>query len=159
MPYIFRKIVKEEFYKLRDLFPDTDTMWEKFKEKRLKQFDELDIDIYVIEENDKIIGEISVNYSSHDLESETIPKVRVYLEAFRLDKKYQGKGLGQKLIKYTISDLEQNGYKEFTIGVEENNEVAKHIYFKCGFTEAIDKGHGNEYDPCDYTLYIKRIKA
>lgn len=156
MDYIYRRINKEEFSKLRRLFPDTDMMWEKFKNKRLKQFDESDIDIYVIEKDNIFVGEISVNYSSHDLESETIPNVRVYLEAFRLDKEYQGKGLGQKLIEYTIADLESRGYEEFTIGVEEDNNIAKHIYFKYGFTEAIDKGHGNEYDPCDYTLYIKK---
>ena len=156
MDYIYRRINKEEFSKLRRLFADTDMMWEKFKNKRLKQFDESDIDIYVIEKDNIFVGEISVNYSSHDLESETIPNVRVYLEAFRLDKEYQGKGLGQKLIEYTIADLESRGYEEFTIGVEEDNNIAKHIYFKYGFTEAIDKGHGNEYDPCDYTLYIKK---
>lgn len=154
--YIFRKIHKEEFYKLRKLFPDNDAMWEKFTKKRLQQFNEQDIDIYVIEHNDKFIGEISINYSSHDLESETIPGVRVYLEAFRLEKEYQRQGLGQQLIEYAINDLENQGYKEFTIGVEEDNDIAKHIYFKYGFTEAIDKGHGNEYDPCDYTLYMKK---
>ena len=159
MNYTFKKIEKEEFVKLRRLFPDNDIMWEKFKNKRLNQFDESDIDIYVIEINNEFIGEISVNYSNHDLETETIPGVRVYLEAFRLEAKYQGQGLGQQLIEYAISDLEKRGYSEFTIGVEEDNDIAKHIYFKYGFTEAIDQGHGNEYDPCDYTLYMKKKKV
>ena len=42
--------------------------------------------------------------------------------------------------------------------VLETNEIAKHIYFKNGFTEAIEKGHGDEFDPTDYTLYMKSIK-
>ncbi|MDE7249950.1 MAG: GNAT family N-acetyltransferase, partial [Lachnospiraceae bacterium] len=93
-----------------------------------------------------------------DLSTEAIPNQRVYLQAFRLDKKCQGLGLGQKLIQYVLSDLEGQGYTEFTIGVEEDNIRAKHIYFKLGFTEAIDKGYGDEFDPSDYTLYMRSIQ-
>ena len=35
--------------------------------------------------------------------------------------------------------------------------IAKHIYFKFGFIEEIGKGHGDEFDPTDYTLYLKKI--
>ena len=59
---------------------------------------------------------------------------------------------------YTLSDLENNGITEFTIGVEDDNEVAKHIYFKYGFTEKIDHGKGNVFDSTDYTLYMKSIE-
>lgn len=37
-------------------------------------------------------------------------------------------------------------YTEFTICVEDDNEVVKHIYLKWGFTDAIDKGYGNELE-------------
>lgn len=153
----FRKIKVEEFEKLKKLFPDNDEMWIKYKNKQIKQFENQEIDVFVIENNENFIGEITVNYKSNELESETIPNIRVYLEAFRVDKKYRGQGLGQKLINYCINYLNNIGYTEFTIGVEEDNEIAKHIYFKLGFNEAIDKGHGNEFDPCEYTLYLKNI--
>lgn len=153
----FKKIQKSEFNKLKKLFPDNNEKWIKYRNQRLKQFDKNDIDIFVIEYNNTYIGEISVNYSSHNLILETIPNKRVYFEAFRLDKKYQGYGLGQQLIGFALDDLEKRGYTEFTIGVEDNNEIAKHIYFKLGFTNPIDKGHGNEFDPCLYTLYMKSI--
>lgn len=153
----FRKIKVEEFEKLKELFPDSKEMWIKYKNKRLKQFEKQEIDIFIIEDDEKFIGEITVNYKSHQLETETIPNKRVYLEAFRVDKKYQGQGLGQKLINYCIDYLTNIGYTEFTIGVEEDNEIAKHIYFKLGFNDAIDKGHGDEFDPCEYTLYLKDI--
>lgn len=151
----FRKIKKEEFEKLNNLFPSNQEMWDKYKNKSLKLFEKQEIDVFVIEDNEKIIGEITVNYKSHQLETETISNKRVYLEAFRVDKKYQGQGLGQKLINYCTDYLTDMGYTEFTIGVEEDNEIAKHIYFKLGFTEAIDKGHGNEFDPSEYILYLK----
>lgn len=153
--YIFKKITKDEFEKLHDLFPDDDQMWIKYRDMRYKEFDNNEIDVYVIEENDTFIGELSVNYVSHDLASEAIPNRRVYLQAFRLDKRYQGLGLGQKLIQFALSDLEERGYTEFTIGVDDDNERAKHIYSKFGFTEAIDKGYGDEFDPTDYTLYMR----
>ena len=145
------------FDKLFNLFPDDEQLWLKYKDKRLKEFENEETDTYVIEYNKKFIGEVSVNYVCHDLQTEAIPNQRVYLQAFRLDKESQGKGLGQKLIEYVLNDLTDRGYTEFTIGVEDDNEIAKHIYFKFGFTEAIDKGKGDEFDPTDYTLYLKKI--
>lgn len=139
------------------MFPDNEEMWIKYKKKRLQQFEKQEIDVFVIEDNQDIIGELTVNYKSHQLETETIPNKRVYLEAFRVDKKYQGRGLGQKLINYCIDYLTNIGYTEFTIGVEDDNEIAKHIYFKLGFTNAIDKGYGDEFDQSEYTLYLKDI--
>jgi len=153
----FRKIEKEEFDKLKRLFPSNDEMWIKYRERRLELFEKQEIDVFVIENDGEFIGEITVNYKSHQLQFETIPNIRVYLEAFRVGKKYQGQGLGQKLVNYCIDYLNDKGYTEFTIGVEDDNEIAKHIYFKYGFTEAIDKGHGDEFDPCEYTLYLKDI--
>lgn len=153
----FRKIKKDEFEKLKRLFPDNEDKWQKYQKKRLQQFDNKEIDIFVIEDNNKFIGEITINYINHDLQTETIPNKRVYLEAFRIEKIFQEKGLGTKLINYAIDTLVQEGYSEFTIGVEDDNEIAKHIYFKLGFTEAIDKGSGDEFDSCEYTLYLKCI--
>lgn len=152
-----RKIKKEEFDNLRRLFPDNTEMWIKYKKRRIEQFQNREIDVFVIENNNQFIGEITVNYISHDLQTETIPNKRVYLEAFRVEKQYQGQGLGQKLINDCIDYLSKIGYTEFTIGVEEDNDLAKHIYFKLGFTEAIDKGYGNEFDPSEYILYLKSI--
>ena len=152
-----RKIKKEEFEKLKTLFPDNNEMWIKYKKKRLEQVEKKEIDVFVIEEDEKVIGEITVSYKNDELETETIPNKRVYLQAFRVDKKYQGQGLGQKLINYCIEYLIRKGYTQFTIGVEDDNEIARHIYFKLGFNEAIDKGHGDEFDPSEYTLYLKDI--
>ena len=151
----FRKITIEEFEKLKRLFPNNEDMWIKYKKKRLEQLKKQELDVFIIEEDEKAIGEITVNYRNNTLETETILNRRVYLEAFRVDKKYQGQGLGQKLINYCIEYLKNIGYTEFTIGVEDDNEIAKHIYFKLGFNKAIDKGHGDEFDPSEYTLYLK----
>ena len=60
-------------------------------------------------------------------------------------------------MRFALDDLAKRGYTQFTIGVEEDNEVAKHIYFKLGFTEEIDHGYGDEFDSTDYTLYLKTL--
>ena len=152
-----RKISPNELIKLKTLTPNLET-WDKYYELRQKQFKDKELDIYIIEINNKPIGELTVNYISHDLKTEAIPNQRVYFEAFRLNKKYRGLGLGQYLMQYIVNDLENKGYYEFTIGVEDDNEVAKHIYFKYGFTEEIDRGYGNEFDPSEYTLYMRKSK-
>ncbi len=156
--YIYKKITSEHFSKLKPLFPDTEEKWQKYKAMRLKQFDENDIDVYVIEHCGRFIGEITAIYSNGTLPTETIPHIRAYFSAFRVDEEYQNEGLGQGLLNFAIEDLEKQGFTEFTIGVEEDNAIAKHIYSKLGFTEAIDQGHGDEYDPTDYTLYLRRVE-
>lgn len=154
--YIYRKILPDEFYKLADLFPGDKQLWLEYYDMRMKDFENHETDTYVIEHGNRFIGEVTINYVCHDLPTEAIPNQRVYLEAFRLEKEHQGKGLGQKLIQYVLTDLENKGYTEFSIGVEDDNEIAKHIYFKFGFTEEIDKGHGDKFDPTDYTLYLRK---
>lgn len=152
---LFKKITSNEIYKLKSLFPGTEEVWKNYRIGRFKQFKKGNIDVYVIEYKGKFIGELTINYTSHDLPTETIPNQRVYLETLRLNKEYQGKGLGQRLIKFALDDLEKRGYYEFTIGVEDDNNIAKHIYFKYGFTNVLDIVHVEQYNPCDYTLYMR----
>lgn len=45
----FRKIKIEEFEKLKKLFPDNEEMWIKYKKKRLEQFEQEEVDVFVIE--------------------------------------------------------------------------------------------------------------
>ena len=55
-----------------------------------------------------------------------------------------------------ISTLSQKGYSEFTIGVEDDNETAVHIYSKLGFTQFVGK-ISEEYqgDSYEYGLYLR----
>ena len=151
----FRKITIEEFDKLKRLFPGNEELWEKYRNTQVEKLEKKEIDIFVIENNENIIGEITANYKSNKLENEAKAGIRAYLEAFRIDKDYRSQGLGQELINYCIEYLENIGYTEFTIGVEDENEIAKHIYSKLGFTKIIGIGHGDEFDNSEYTLYLK----
>ena len=116
-----------------------------------------ELDVYAIDNSNKIIGRLFVNYINGTLDNETIFGKRVYISYFFLKDEYRNKGLGTKLLDYTLKDLKEKGYTEFTVGVEEKNEIAKHIYFKYGFTKAIDYGKGDDFDPTEYTLYLKTL--
>ena len=64
--------------------------------------------------------------------------------------------MGSFLMNGVISILVQKGHSEFTIGVEDNNDTAKHIYSKFGFTNLIGRIN-EEYqgDRYEYVLYLK----
>lgn len=150
----YRKINLEEVDKLKNLYK-----YENFEEFKKQIIDDISNgikDIYIITENENLIGEITVTYKS-DLPNETIPNIRVYLSAFRVHKDYRDQGLGKKLLNHVISELENKGITEFTVGVEDDNERAKHIYEKFDFTEIIDRGEetvkGRTYQ---YNLLLRK---
>ena len=111
-----------------------------------------ELDVYTIYDSNEIIGKLFVNYVNRALENETIPGKRVYISHFFIKEEYRNKGLGTKLLDYTLKDLKEKGYTEFTVGVQEKNETAKHIYFKKGFNIKINHG----FVPNEYDLYLKK---
>lgn len=150
----FRKINLNELDKLKNLYNYED--FEALKKQIMVDITNKIKDIYVIAENENLIGEITIIYKS-DLPNRTIPNIRVYLNAFRIHKEYQNKGLGQKLITHVINALESEGITEFTVGVEDNNENAKHIYEKFDFTEIIDRGQETVKEKTyEYNLLLRK---
>ena len=115
------------------------------------------IDIFALFDGDKIIGELRVKYISDDNRFAGKGK-RAYLYAFRVHQKYQGKGSGGFLLKSVLTTLEENGYNEFTVGVEDDNARARYMYEKYGFTEPVaiikESYQGDSYE---YDLLLKRI--
>lgn len=150
----YRKISLEELDELKNLYAYEN--FEEFKKLIINDISNGIKNIFVIEENKNLIGEITVTYKS-DSPNETIKNIRVYLGAFRIHKAYQNKGLGQRLLKYVIEEIEKEGITEFTVGVEDDNENAKHIYEKFDFTEIIDRGEetvkGKTYQ---YNLLLRK---
>lgn len=114
------------------------------------------IDIFVLFDDDKIIGELRAKYISDDNRFAEKGK-RAYLYAFRVHEKYQGKGLGNFLLENVLTLLAENDYNEFTVGVEDDNSKARYIYEKYGFTETIatieERYQGDSYE---YDLLLKR---
>ncbi len=113
------------------------------------------IDIFCLFQEDKLIGELHTSYIHNDKRFAEKNK-RAYLFAFRIHKDWQGNGYGQLLINEVISILAENGYSEYTIGVEDDNKAAIHIYSKLGFNKLIDRISEEYQGDCyEYGLYLK----
>lgn len=152
----FRKLTVAELPLLTQLFEYNDV--DDMIAQNTRQLDRGEIDIWVLSEGDMLIGELHSAYVSDD-PLQAVENVRAYLSAFRIHEKHQGKGYGKLLLKNVIAALSDMGYHELTIGVEDDNERAKHIYQSFGFTELIER-KSEEYqgDAYEYGLYLYRKK-
>ena len=116
-----------------------------------------DFSIYLLFEDGELIGELHVTWRSEDPLA-SIDDQRAYLSAYRIRDDRQGWGLGQYLLRGVIDAIEARGYREITIGVEDDNLRAKHLYRKFGFTEFVERRReayqGDEYE---YDLLLRRI--
>ncbi|MCM1049316.1 MAG: GNAT family N-acetyltransferase [Clostridiales bacterium] len=114
------------------------------------------IDIFVLLNDSELIGELHVKYQSDD-DNFAVRGRRAYLFAFRIHKNYQGKGYGKYLIKEVINILRKKGYSEFTVGVEDDNLKARHIYHSLGFDELLlRKKEEYQGDSYEYGLYLMK---
>ena len=155
MGYEVRTLQVGEIAQLKALFRYKNVK-EMIKENT-KEITKGEIDIFVLLENGKLIGELRAKYVSEDKRFAVKGK-RAYLYAYRIHKKYQGRGLGKLLLETVLDVLRLNGYSEFTIGVEDDNVRAKHIYENQGFIEPIDKiVESYQGDNYEYMLFLKRI--
>jgi len=121
-----------------------------------------EMEIFVLFADGILTGELHVIFDNNNPSEatgaqDTIPGVRAYLCAFRIHKDVQGRGLGQMLLESVLTELHRRGYCEFTIGVEDDNLRARHIYEKHGFTEVIARcTETYQGDSYEYDLLLRR---
>lgn len=114
-----------------------------------------DFSIYLLLEEDDLIGELHVTWRSDD--ALATGAGRAYLSAFRVRADRQGRGYGQFLLQAVIEAAAARGFSELTIGVEEDNALAKHIYAKFGFTVWLDRrSESYQGDSYEYDLYLRK---
>ena len=112
--------------------------------------------IYLLFEDGELIGEIHVTWRSDDPLA-AIDGQRAYLSAYRILEERQGLGYGQYLLSGVIDAIEARGYREITIGVEDDNLRAKHLYRKFGFTEFVARrSESYQGDSYEYDLLLRR---
>lgn len=151
--YTIRKMKVEELHTLVQLFKynDVDAMIIDNTKAILNNEES----IYVLYVDNRLIGELHIKYESEDA-LVAIHNQRAYLFAYRILKTYQGKGWGKLLLTTVINMLEKEGYKEFTVGVEDDNLRARYLYETCGFTEVIErKQESYQGDSYEYDLLLK----
>lgn len=130
-------------------------------EKMLSQNAELiengSIGIYGLFFDNNILGELRVKYAAIDA-SVSSCGTRAYLYALRIHKNYQQMGLATYLMKTVIDNLQSRGYTELTIGVEDDNKVAHHLYESQGFNtfikRVVEEYQGDKYE---YSLYLRKV--
>jgi len=94
----------------KDSFKKFKFYYEPFLGWRLQQ--ELD-EVYVVEDNDRIIGIIGLNYRVPDKYVPWVPREYLnrhdvgFIELFAVDPSYQGKGIGSLLFDRAISRLKE----------------------------------------------------
>lgn len=52
-------------------------------------------------------------------------------------KEYRNAGIGGKLLDYAVKQIIDMGYREISIGVDQDNVSALHLYRKKGFTHEL----------------------
>lgn len=149
-----KKLSVDELYTLTALFDYNDV--EKMITECTQNIQNGIIDIFALYDQDALAGELRVKYESDD-ESFAVRGRRAYLYAFRVHKDYQNRGYGTYLLKTVLARLADEGYTEFTVGVEDDNSKAIHMYRSMGFDEILlRKQEEYQGDPYEYNLYIKR---
>ncbi|MCC8098491.1 MAG: GNAT family N-acetyltransferase [Clostridiales bacterium] len=114
------------------------------------------IDIFALYDKDILMGELRVRYESND-ENYAIRGRRAYIYAFRVREDFRDRGYGTYLLKTVLSVLKENGYCEFTVGVEDDNFKAIHMYQALGFDKfLLRKREEYQGDIYEYNLYLKK---
>lgn len=112
--------------------------------------------IFLLWDGADLIGELHVTWRSDDPRF-AIAGQRAYLSAFRVREDRQEHGSGSFLLDSVIRRIAQAGYREITVGVEDDNARAKHMYARAGFTEFVarrrESYQGDEYE---YDLLLRR---
>ena len=148
------KLAVHDLFRLTELFEYNNA--EQMISECTRDIQNGSIDIFVLYENDVLIGELHVMYENDD-ENFAIRGKRAYLFAFRVRKDYQNKGYGTYLLKTVLTLLKGDGYYEFTVGVEDDNSRAIHMYQALGFNELLlRKQEEYQGDAYEYNLYLKR---
>lgn len=80
-------------------------------------------EIFTISYKDEIIGFLTID---------TIYE-RMELIQIEIDKQYQNKGYGQKLMDFMILEAKKRNVENITLEVNKENEIAIHIYQKYDF--------------------------
>ncbi|MCV2485284.1 GNAT family N-acetyltransferase [Flavobacterium sp. SH_e] len=107
---------------------------------------------FVAEENNEIIGTINI-YKGGDIEELRNPIIEYvrkhhnpefdpefethegeyYIDSLGVNPKYQGKGIGSKLLRFLIDQYVHEKNETLGLLVEEDNPLAKNLYLKLGF--------------------------
>ncbi|MCL2884602.1 MAG: GNAT family N-acetyltransferase [Oscillospiraceae bacterium] len=109
--------------------------------------------IYVYVADGEYLGEGSLVIERNDPDY-SIPGRRIYFSRLIVKSDCRHQGIGGILIDYIVSQAEEMGYSEISIGVDKKNEEALRLYQQKGFNDIIFDGE-DEQGP--YYKLLKRV--
>ena len=123
--------------------------YEKHKNKFLKLIDNPDINFYVVESDNKLIG-----YMAYGLPTRPFRDYEQEIGLLYLLKEYQRNGIGRELFNIAFNGIKEKGYKEFFISCNKYNVNAQEFYKKMGGEVIyIDEDNIDKSIPQMYFLY------
>lgn len=127
------------------------------------------IEFWTIENeiDSSLVGELYIFWNSED-KDEANGNDRAYLCAFRINKEFQGSGLGKMLMQRVLLRVKEKGFSEATIGVD-NDDVERLtcMYKSWGFSNLIkmqnidyhyiNKNNKPTYYEVPYALFLNKL--
>ena len=129
--WVLRNIIEADLIKL-----EYGRMYTKFRKLMALSFNDhqLGKKVYlVVEVNNKIAGQIVIDWRLLKDESKSDGVNRAYLYAFRVYQPFRQKGLGTKMINFCSEYLKSKGFKCATIACEKKNHLGLKLYERLGF--------------------------
>lgn len=109
------------------------------------------------EETGEAIGELHIRWTHEDPDCANGVDT-AYLEAFRMDERYQGRHLGTALMKRCLERIQERGFTAAVIGADDYDPKLGVMYQKWGFTERIKEDsftyqYNGQEVLCTFVLY------
>lgn len=119
-----------------------DKRWANWKERYINYNSNGDATTFVVVDGDEPIGQITVLFSPNCSAVKDKPmlcdgKNIANMNAFRIDKEYEGKGHISKLVKMAEHYAKERGVKYLTIGSEAKESRNLAIYLHFGYSDFI----------------------
>lgn len=135
------------------------TRYENFQSIRQSNLENCREICVVAEHEGKFVGELSMMTQNANIPVAVIPNKRVYLFGLRILPEFQRKGIGTALLEHAIRLCVKRGIFEFTIGVEQDNQIARKLYQKFGFTPLLENCSEMQYGRmCRYDLLMLKLR-
>ena len=136
-----------------------DDRWKRWKDEYIGYNVSGKATTFVVANNEDVVGEITILFSPeckpvYQKKQLCDAKTIANLNAFRIEKKFEGKGYISKLLKIVEIYAKEKGYKELSIGVDAKETRNLAIYLHWGYNNfifgEIDK------DDNELVLYYKK---
>ncbi|WP_199589192.1 MULTISPECIES: GNAT family N-acetyltransferase [Coprobacillaceae] len=116
---------------LRNIYPIKQTAYDALKRS----------DLYVLEDNDNIVGSAIINqiqgemYAKGSWQYRALPDEVCVLHTLVISPYVKNKGYGKLFVQFYEDYAKEHGYYELRIDTNEKNKAARGLYYKLGYQE------------------------